>query len=110
VARGVRSAVGVAARARLTINEAFPILASVFSEPAWFSVIGLALDIFAVVALAWELLLTDRSAFHSDGSSGGSSNTTPTRLERIRQSPITILCVFLLVLGFALQIIGNWPR
>ena len=92
------------------MNEALPILASVFSEPAWFSVVGLALDIFAVVALAWELLLTDRSASHSGNSSGGSSNTTPTRLERIRQSPVTILCVLLLVLGFALQIIGNWPR
>lgn len=92
------------------MNEAFPFLASVFSEPAWISVVGLALDIFAVLALAWDLLLTDRSASHSGGSSGGGSNTAPTRLERIRQSRLTILCVLLLVLGFALQIVGNWPR
>lgn len=80
-------------------------LMSLQIAPEWFSVAGLAMDIVAVVLLAWELLLR-KAASHHAGGGGASSN--PWR--RLREHKMTALCVLLLVIGFGLQMYGGWPR
>ena len=91
------------------------ILASLSAEPAWFSVIGLALDVLAIIALAWELVLARKGPIHFGSSQVGESAgnadfKAPTFMDRIRQSKITVLCVLVLVVGFMLQLYGGWPR
>ena len=73
--------------------------------PEWFSVAGLAMDIVAVVLLAWELLLRKAVSHHAGGGGAWSS---PWR--RLREHKMTALCVLLLVIGFGLQMYGGWPR
>ena len=73
--------------------------------PEWFTVAGLAIDIVAVLLLAWELLLSKAAPNHAGGAAASSS---PWR--RLREHKMTALCVFLLVIGFGLQIYGGWPR
>ncbi len=91
------------------------ILASLTAEPAWFSVIGLALDVLAIIALAWDLLLTRKGPIHSGSShvgepAGDADFKAPTFMDRVRQSKMTLLCVLILVVGFILQLYGEWPR
>ena len=78
---------------------------SLLTAPEWFTVAGLAIDIVAVVLLAWELLLR-KAASHNAG--GGDASSSPWR--RLRERKMTALCVLLLVIGFGLQIYGGWPR
>ena len=91
------------------------ILASLSADPAWFSVIGLALDVLAIIALAWDLVLARKGPIHSGSShvgepAGDADFKSPTLMDRVRQSKITLLCVLLLVVGFMLQLYGEWPR
>ena len=91
------------------------ILASLTAEPAWFSVIGLALDVLAIIALAWDLVLVRKGPIHSGSShvgepAGDADFKAPTFMDRVRQSKITLLCVLMLVVGFILQLYGEWPR
>jgi hypothetical protein len=72
--------------------------------PEWFTVAGLAIDIVAVLLLAWELLLSKAAPNHA----GGPASSSPWR--RLRENKMTALCVLLLVIGFGLQIVGGWPR
>ena len=89
--------------------------ASLTAEPAWFSVIGLALDILAIIALAWDLVLARKGPIHSGSShvgepAGDADFKAPLFMDRVRQSKITLLCVLVLVVGFLLQLYGVWPR
>ncbi len=91
------------------------ILASLTAEPAWFSVIGLALDVLAIIALAWDLVLARKEPIHSGSShvgepAGDADFKAPTFMDRVRQSKMTLLWVFILVVGFILQLYGEWPR
>ena len=91
------------------------IWASLSAEPAWFSVIGLALDVLAIMALAWDLVLARKGPIHSGSShvgepAGDADFKAPTFMDRVRQSKIALLCVLLLVVGFILQLYGEWPR
>ena len=80
-------------------------VASLLAEPGWFSVAGLAIDIVAIILLAWEHLIVRKVA-----PGGRDRNSAPSAWQRLRQETMTAACVLLLVLGFALQIFGNWPR
>ena len=91
------------------------IWASLSAEPAWFSVIGLALDVLAIIALAWDLVFARKGPIHSGSShvgepAGDADFKAPTFMDRVRQSKIALLCVLLLVVGFILQLYGEWPR
>ena len=79
---------------------------SLQAEPAWFSVVGLAIDIVAVILLAWDLIIKQSISQlpHGDG------DVPPNVWRRILEARTTVFCVLLLVLGFGLQIYGNWPR
>ncbi len=80
-------------------------VASLLAEPAWFSVAGLAIDIVAIILLAWDLLMVKKV------TPGGRDQTPPpSPWQRLGREKMTVACVLLLILGFALQIYGNWPR
>ncbi len=83
-------------------------VASLLAEPAWFSVAGLAIDILAIILLAWDLLIVGKVT--PGGPGGRDQNLPPSTWHRQRQAKMTVACVLLLALGFALQIYGNWPR
>ncbi len=78
------------------------ILTSLFSRPEWFSVIGLAIDVIAVIAIVWDIVITRREPL--------AFNPSDTILDRIKHYKITTACLFLLALGFLLQMYGSWPR
>ena len=94
-----------------------PVIESFLAEREWFSVLGLAIDIFAVVMLAWDFLIMkrlpsrpgDRPA-RPPPQGGEADPPAPTTWQRLRQEKITVLCLFLLAFGFALQMYGSWPR
>ena len=76
-------------------------------EPAWFSVVGLAIDIIAIILLAWELLIRRSTSLRPTGDL---DDPTVSRVrKRIREEKMTVLCVLLLVIGFGLQMYGSWP-
>ena len=87
-------------------------VAALFGDPKWLIVVGLALDIFAVVVLAWELVLRRLGPVAPQGGDSPDPPVTGPRttLDRLKEQRLTIGCVILLVLGFALQIVGTWPR
>lgn len=76
------------------------------AEPAWFSVVGLAIDILAVILLAWDLLIK-RSLSQRPVSNGDAASSV---WRRFLEAKMTVICILLLVIGFGLQIFGNWPR
>ncbi len=82
-------------------------VSSLLLEPAWFSVVGLAIDIIAIILLAWELLIRRSTSLRPTGDLEG---PTVSRVrKRIREEKMTVLCVLLLVIGFGLQMYGSWP-
>ncbi len=80
-------------------------IASLLAEPKWFSVVGLAFDIVAIILLAWELLIVSKFT-----PGGRDQMPPPSTWQRLRQQKMTVACVLLLAVGFALQIYGTWPR
>ena len=76
------------------------------AEPAWFSVVGLAIDILAVILLAWDLLIK-RSLWQRPDRNGDVASSV---WRRFLEAKMTVMCILLLVIGFGLQIFGNWPR
>ena len=83
-------------------------LTSLQTEPEWFSVAGLAINIVAVVLLGWNLLITKGASARAGGDRVGPASSSAWR--RIREQKTIVLCVLLLVFGFALQMYGSWPR
>ena len=77
------------------------------AQPQWFSVIGLAIDIIAVVMIAWDLLIRRSHSFPSSSKPGDLVPEPINVWNHLREHRITVLCVLLLLLGFALQLIGN---
>ncbi len=76
------------------------------AEPAWFSVVGLAIDILAVILLAWDLLIKRSLSQRPDRNGDVASSVW----RRFLEAKMTVMCILLLVIGFGLQIFGNWPR
>ena len=83
-------------------------VASLLAEPAWFSVTGLAIDIVAIILLAWDHLKVKKVT--PCGPGGRDQSPPPSPWQRMGREKMTVACVLLLVLGFALQIYGNWPQ
>ena len=80
-------------------------VASLLAEPEWFSVAGLAIDIVAMILLAWDLLIARKIT-----PGGRDQNPPSSAWQGLRQEKMAVACVLLLALGFAMQIYGNWPR
>ncbi len=79
---------------------------SLLAEPAWFSVVGLAIDIVAVILLAWDLLIKRSLSQRPDRNGDVASSVW----RRFLEAKMTVMCILLLVIGFGLQMYGNWPR
>ncbi len=76
------------------------------ADPAWFSVVGLAIDILAVILLAWDLLIKRSLSQRPDRNGDVASSVW----RRFLEAKMTVMCILLLVIGFGLQMFGNWPR
>ena len=81
----------------------------------WFNVIGLAFDLFGAVFLAWDLMISNKEAIELGVSRWAGDNDNeniklPAVQDRIKQSKNAKIGLFILAIGFLLQIIGSWPR
>lgn len=84
-------------------------------DPRWFSVIGLFCDLVGAAFLAVGLIVSKQQAIELGVSrwSGGTEeqqSSLPAVRDRIIQARRTKVGLGLLMLGFALQIYGSWPR
>ncbi len=88
---------------------------AVVTEPRWFTISGLTLDALGAMMIVFgvfvsrakiENLIKDAGVYY-----GSSPNKqSPSIRDRIRQSRLAKIGAGLLVFGFVLQIVGNWPR
>ncbi len=95
------------------MNTLSILVEATFAEPAWFSVIGLGLDVVAVAAITWDLVISGRPVVGAGIprlAGGADDAAVPGILVRLMQARLTVLCVALLVVGFLLQMYGVWPR
>ena len=85
------------------------------AEPRWLTISGLTLDAIGAIVIAVgvfaspakiEDLVSDGGAYYGDSPDEQSASIR----DRLRQSRLAKIGAGLLVLGFALQIVGNWPR
>lgn len=80
----------------------------------WVSVIGLSFDLVGAFILAYGLFISEDGALEL-GQSRFSGDTKKANLQlpqvrdRLRQSRNAKIGVSFLIVGFALQIIANWP-
>ncbi len=74
----------------------------------WLNFIGLAFNLAGAVVLAYGAITTQQNA---ERISRMVWDSNPAVLkDRLRQSRNSILGIALLVVGFALQLPGNWPH
>ena len=81
----------------------------------WLNVIGLAFDLSGAVFLARGLIISNKKAIGLGLSRWAADDDSkninlPAVQDRIKQSKNVKIGLFLLVFGFLLQIIGNWPK
>jgi hypothetical protein len=81
----------------------------------WFNVVGLFFDLVGATVLAWGLLITKKDALKLGvpryaGDTDEENLKLPAVQDRIKQSLIAKIGLALLVIGFLLQIVGNWPK
>ena len=84
-------------------------------DPKWANIIGLILDVAGAVFLTYGLLISKKGAIELGVArwSGGTDEEKmklPAVRDRVRQSRNALVGMFLLVIGFVLQIYGSWPR
>ena len=81
----------------------------------WLNIIGLILTLAGAVALACGLIISRKQALRVGVSRlAGETDQSNLKLPHVRhekrESRCALLGMFLLILGFLLQIIANWPR
>jgi hypothetical protein len=81
----------------------------------WFSNIGLFFDIVGAIFLSYGLIITKKEALELGLSSWASYDDKenlkiPAVKDRMKQSTNAKLGLFFLILGFAFQFLGNWPK
>jgi hypothetical protein len=84
-------------------------------DQRWFTIIGLFFDIIGALIIVHGLIISKNKAFllgssYIRGKPDESSFKSPPTADRIKQSKNAILGGLLLIVGFVLQIIGNWPK
>ena len=85
------------------------------SDPRWFSVAGLILDIIGAAIIAVPLVVSKQKAvevgvMRLSGSTLEENLRLPAVRDRLQQSRLAKWGLGLLTLGFVLQLIGGWPR
>jgi hypothetical protein len=75
----------------------------------WFNIAGLIFDLAGAGVIAVGVIAS-RTAIEKITSSGFGGPSPDAQADRRRQSTLAIVGLSLLGIGFALQIIGNWPR
>jgi len=81
----------------------------------WLAEFGLACDFFGALVIACDLIVPKKKAIELSRSLY-SSNVDEENLklpqvkDRLKQSRNAIIGVTFLVIGFTLQLFGNWPR
>jgi hypothetical protein len=81
----------------------------------WLNVAGLVFDLVGAVFLAYGLIISKKQAielgvFRLCSKLDEENLKIPTVQDRVRQSRNAMIGLAFLVVGFVLQIIGNWPR
>ncbi len=81
----------------------------------WFNVVGLLFDLVGATFLAWGLIITKKDAIKLGvtrlaGDTDEENLKLPSVQDRIKQSSNAKIGLALLVIGFLLQIVGNWPK
>lgn len=80
----------------------------------WLTVIGLLFSLGGVTIFAWGFIIPKLKAVEVGvsripGESVEENLKLPSVCDRLRQARRALLGLVLLVIGFLLQIIGNWP-
>ena len=92
---------------------------AIAAEPRWLTVIGLTFDIVGVVVIAVGVFAPKKQLIEQHKESGtayygGPSEETVQKggafKDRFRQSKTAVWGALLLLVGFALQVFGAWPR
>ena len=88
------------------------------AEPRWFTIIGLIFDSFGAFLIALGVyksrrqiirdMVEESRALMINGHTPESAEETPTFRDRFFQSRVAVCGSILLLIGFALQIIGAW--
>ncbi len=84
-------------------------------DPKWANIVGLFLDIFGAVFLAYGVIVSKKKATELGGAYlGGDTDEQSFKIppvrDRIQQSRNAIIGGLLLIAGFLFQIYGSWPR
>lgn len=86
-------------------------------NPKWFSIIGLSLDILGTAIVLCSVIKRPREILEEPISyvplsllfTEEGKKQIPRIKERLRQVWAAIIGLVLLLLGFLLQMVGNWP-
>ena len=62
------------------MNTLSVLVEALFAEPAWFSVIGLGLDVVAVAAITWDLVISGRPVDGAGMPGLAGATASPPRL------------------------------
>jgi hypothetical protein len=81
----------------------------------WVNVLGLFFDLVGATFLAWDLFIKKKDAIKLGvtrwaGDSDEENLKLPAVQDRIRQSSNARIGFALLVIGFLLQLVANWPK
>jgi hypothetical protein len=81
----------------------------------WLNIIGLFLDILGAIALSYSLIINRKQAIKLGvpkyaGETDEENLKLPFVKELLKQSRNAKIGLILLIIGFILQIIANWPK
>lgn len=81
----------------------------------WLNIIGLSLDIIGAIILSYGLIVNKKTAIKLGVSKwGGNSDEENLKQSKVKdilkQSRNAVIGLLILVLGFTLQIVANWPN
>jgi hypothetical protein len=81
----------------------------------WLTEVGLACDLFGAAAMGYDLIIPKRKAVELSlprfpYDTNEENLKLPQVKDRLKQSRNTMIGIVLLIIGFMLQFIGNWPR
>jgi len=83
--------------------------------PKWLDIVGLLIALAGAITLACGLLISKKQAFKIGVSrlaedSDDKNICLPHVRDKIKEARFALIGIVLLVVGFILQLIGNWPR
>ncbi len=84
-------------------------------DPRWLSVVGLMCDMIGAAVLSYGLVISRKKAVELSLPYIAADDLEhnlghPQAQDRLKQSRNALIGLGFLLLGFLLQILGNWPR